>query len=262
MKQTSRKKVLVSSVAMMMVATVSLGSATYAWFTSSTTSTAKGINVQTIKSSKLEISKLNKTWGTTVNYGMTAAQTYLPISSGDGVNWYSANAVSRDSYEANTAEAATKQTGYYFKEQLNVRNNGDADVTNASITFNLDNATKPEYVRVALVPVTDTDDNTTVLPTPAAADFRSGIYGEDTTAYKALVGTDLTKNESFSEEITPKNVYKLELGENGLLAAHTTEYYNLYVWFEGQDTDCVDEKAGAVIGDITFTITGQTADQA
>lgn len=259
MKKNSKKRVLLSSVAMLMVATVSLGTATFAWFTSSTTSTASGIKVQTIKSSKLEISKLNKNWGTTVNYGMTTTQTYLPVSSGDGVNWYSANAASKDSYEAKTTEAAVKQNQYYFKEQLNVRNSGEADVNNASITFTLDGTTKPEYVRVALVPVTDTEENTTVLPTPTAANFKGGIYGEDTVAYKALTGTNVTTD--LSDNITPKNVYKLDLGTDGVIAAGATEYYNLYVWFEGQDADCVDANAGAVIGDITFTITGTTADQ-
>lgn len=260
MKTTSRKRLLISSVAMLLVAMLALGTATFAWFTSSTTSKASGINVQTIKSSELQISKLNKVWGTTVDYGMKSTQTYLPVSSADGMNWYSANAKARDSYEANDAEAAVKQTGYYFKEQLNVRNNGDADVDNASITFTLDNTTKPQYVRVALVPVTDTEDNTTVLPTPDASKFMAGIYGEDTTPYKALTGTNVTTD--LSAEITPKNVYKLELGQSGLLKAHTTEYYNLYVWFEGQDADCVDDNAGAIIGDITFTVTGTTASQA
>lgn len=259
MKTNSRRRVLISSVAMLLVALVALSTATFAWFTQSTTSTAQGISVQTIKSSELQISKLNKAWGTTINYGQTTTQTYLPVSSADGVNWYSATAASKDSYLADAAIDATKQTGYYFKEQLNVRNNGDADIENATITFTLSNATKPEYLRVALVPVSDTEDNTTTLPVPTSANFMGGIYGEDTVVYKALTGTDVDTN--LSADITPKNVYSLTLGDNGLLKAKETEYYNLYVWFEGQDADCKDANAGALLGDIVFTISGETVDQ-
>lgn len=55
MKQTSRKKVLLSSVAMMMVATVSLGSATYAWFTNTTTAKADNAKVTVAAPSGLKI---------------------------------------------------------------------------------------------------------------------------------------------------------------------------------------------------------------
>ena len=56
----TKKRALISSVAMLLVAIIALGTATFAWFTSSTTAKANGIKVQTIKSSELVISKLNK----------------------------------------------------------------------------------------------------------------------------------------------------------------------------------------------------------
>lgn len=235
MKTSSRKRLLVSSVAMLLVAMLALGTATFAWFTSSTTSTASGINVQTIKSSKLEISKLNKAWGTTVDYGMTNTAPYLPVSSADGSNWFTANAAEKDKFDPKAGSADTTDK-YYFKEQLNVRNSGEADVKDAFISFTLDDATKPEYVRVALVPVADTEDNTTVLPVPNSSDFVANIYGKDTTAYQALTGKNVTTD--LSENIEPKNVFKVDLGTDGVLTAGQTVYYNLYVWFEGQDADC------------------------
>ncbi len=259
MKANAKRRVLVSSLSMLLVAAVSLGAATYAWFTSSTTSKANGISVRTIKSSELQISKLDKSWGTTVNYGQTTTQVYLPVSSADGVNWYTATAKSKDAYVADDTINAIKQTGYYFANQLNVRNNGDAAVENATITFALTGAVKPEYIRIALVPVTDTDENTDIIPIPTASNFMSNIYAEDAVPYKALTGTDV--DVDLSEDITPKTTYSVKLGNEGLLDAHTTEYYNLYVWFEGQDADCFDNKAGASLGDIEFTISGQTVGQ-
>ena len=68
MKQTSRKKVLLSSVAMMMVATVSLGSATFAWFTSSSEARADGMFLRSTKVSELQVSSKNLGWGSHVDY--------------------------------------------------------------------------------------------------------------------------------------------------------------------------------------------------
>ena len=46
----TRKRALISSVAMLLVAMIALGTATFAWFTRSTSTTAEGLNVKTIKS--------------------------------------------------------------------------------------------------------------------------------------------------------------------------------------------------------------------
>ena len=52
----TKKRALISSVAMLLVAIIALGTATFAWFTSNTTARATGINVRTQKVSELEIS--------------------------------------------------------------------------------------------------------------------------------------------------------------------------------------------------------------
>ena len=75
MKANSKRRVLVSSLSMLLVATVSLGAATYAWFTSNTTATAQGINVKTIQASELVISDKSKNWDTTINYGVITDRT-------------------------------------------------------------------------------------------------------------------------------------------------------------------------------------------
>ena len=57
MKTTSRKRLLISSVAMLLVAMLALGTATFAWFSTSTTAKANNLKVQTIQSSNLLIRK-------------------------------------------------------------------------------------------------------------------------------------------------------------------------------------------------------------
>ena len=102
-----RKRALLSSVAMLLVALVALGSATFAWFTSSTTATASGINVQTTQASELQISKTDLSWGTSVNYATTA--TFEPASSGNNYLRIALVPVtpSGDSFTTETLTAAT-----------------------------------------------------------------------------------------------------------------------------------------------------------
>ena len=294
MKNTKmRKKMLISSLAMLMVATVSLGSATYAWFTSSTTATASQINVKTIKSSELVISKLDKNWGTTVKYGVgfngdtaTDAKILMPVSTADGKSWYKATADANTAYTAKAGSASIVETSekgnYYFAQQLNVKNNGEADVENVTITFSIDNtSTKTGYYRIALVPVTDNDENTTSLPDVTADTFfankkvndsdtlntLTNVFGlADTDGYQALTGTDVSTN--LSAKVKPNTASSVTVGTlKGTGATlkgdeKNAAYYNLYVWFEGQDIDCKDANAGAARPNITFTVTGQTVNQA
>lgn len=56
---------------MLLVAMLALGTATFAWFTTSTSTKADGINVTTVKSSDLKISRYNHTWVDGFSYGHT-----------------------------------------------------------------------------------------------------------------------------------------------------------------------------------------------
>lgn len=270
----TKKRALISSVAMLLVAIIALGTATFAWFTSSTTATANGIKVQTIKSSELVISKLDKVWGTKVDYGMSSnAKTYIPVSTADGNAWYTANAADKKSYAAKADTLATlveaKKAGdYYFADQLNVKNAGEADVENVTINFSIDkNSNRTGYYRIALVPVTDAEENTSNLPSPTAknffatkvddADTLQNVYGlADSKGYKALKGTNVATD--VTDLVKPNSTLSVNVGT---LTAEQAKYYNLYVWFEGQDEDCYDKLAGASIPDINFTVTGDTVNQ-
>lgn len=283
----TRKRALISSVAMLLVAMIALGTATFAWFTKSTTATADQINVKTIKASDLQISKLNKDWGTSVHYGMTSAKVLQPVSTANGSNWFYANAGAKNSYAPKSGEAASAVTStnkgdYYFAEELNVRNNGEADVENVTISISISDAsTKTGYLRVALVPVSDNDENTDTLKTPQASDFfkytttgsgatekntLDNIFGEtDTNGYQALTGATVASD--LSAKVYPNATYSLSVGTLKAKDATLTEgqrksaYYNIYVWFEGQDHDCLDANAGASIPSITLSVSGDTVTQ-
>ena len=256
-----RRRALISSVAMLLVALVALGSATFAWFTSSTTATASGINVKTTQASELQISKTDLNWGTSVNYSTTA--TFEPASSANGANWFTAEAGARDNFAKKdgtnfVALTSANKSGYVFEETLNVRNHGAAAVNNVTITFSIGETpatTGKNYVRVALVPLADADYTTQTLTaaTPTAANFQANVYDVDGVAYNAVSAVDTA-----ATAITPKTTYSVSVG-NLAGGSDVAKYYKLYVWFEGQDVDCADVNAGNSLPSIQFSVTGTTS---
>lgn len=251
MKAKSRRRLLVSSVAMLLVAMLALGTATFAWFTTNTTSYADEINATTTKASTLVISKSDKDWKTHVQYGFgttTAEKIMYPASSVNGTNWWKADAIDgTGAVKIDTLKAATG-TDYVFKEELNVKNDGAAKVTQITIKFsNL--ATASDYARVALVAKGDADSK--VKTTNGT--FTSSVYAKDSEVYKPINagGTAVDTTEIKCNGTCTVNVPELGAGEMA--------YYDLYVWFEGQDKDCTNANSGQKIPDLRFDVTGTPA---
>ena len=254
---------------------LALGTATFAWFTTSTTAIASGINVKTIKASELQISKATGDWGTTVDYGVQN-KVLLPASTVDGTNWFKANAAVKSAFDATASTIAavgsTEAGTYYFVDQLNVRNNGSADVNSVEITFSVPG----NYTRVALV---ETSAKGTGYANTGT--FTASVYDNAGVAYNGIkqlpTGTDPVSLQAADvTAITPSSTGTVSVGTlhgKDYLNAHkanesdpdaTTgeaKYYNLYVWFEGQDVQCFDTNAGVVVDDIEFSVSGTTATQ-
>ena len=250
MKTTSRKRLLISSVAMLLVAMLALGTATFAWFTSSTTVTAKGLNAKTVKSSKLVISDHTKNWGQEIDYGQNDV-TFRPASSADGVNWFRADAAKFDNYakpaDVDFEPINTSLGSYVFTEEFNVANAGEADVDDVTITVS---GLKNNYARIALVEVTS--DGQAV----SGKTFANSIIDNAGVAYFAV------KTAKTTESITPTTNTKISVGplkgKVGKADIGGAKYYKLYVWFEGQDEQCTDGNAGQSIGDIQISVSGTT----
>ena len=242
MKTNSKRRVLVSSVAMLLVALISLSTATFAWFTSNTTATANGINVKTIQASELVISKSDHAWDTKIDYGV-ANKVLMPASTTTGSAWFNAEAETKTNFAKADDAVFTSVTGgnYYFAEQINVMNKGAATVEDVKISFS---GLTNKYARVAVVPANEAGTTT--------GTFTDCVYDADGAAYDAVSGAEATVS------VTPITTYEISVGD---LAENEAKYYNIFVWFEGQDVDCFDANAGQVIDDIEFTVTGTTADQ-
>lgn len=259
----TKKRALISSVAMLLVAIIALGTATFAWFTKNTQATADQLSVKTIKASELQLSKTTGEWSDQIHYDYVD-KTLKPASSVDGTNWFTAVAEGQSSYvsaEGNAENISDKLDGYVFKEQLNVRNNGKAAVENVKIKFNLQEteANNGRYLRLALVPASERGPKATVTK----EDFKKSVFASAADSANALV--DATKNEELVTAIDGTNgevkVGNLAGKDDNTEGAVSVKYYNLYVWFEGQDTDCKNANSGNDMPLVKFTVEGDPVKQ-
>lgn len=260
MKRTSRKKVLLSSVAMMMVATVSLGSATYAWFTNQTTATAKTMTVKANAAIGLKIMGDNDTeWKTdaTFDNNGNAGVALNPVS----VNYTDGAAITK--ITTATASSATVVTGItdvsipsfsdpvknsddYAVYQFKAAYTGeDADqylyLTGLTIKDTVSGKNAANYARAAIidnstksvVDVFDLTGGTTAAlngssSTDAQGKFVAGTTDVTTTAQAEKGGLDIKLSSS---KLTKTDAEK-------------PLSFSVLVWFEGQDADCKDDNAG------------------
>lgn len=255
MKTTSRKRLLISSVAMLLVAMLALGTATFAWFTQDTRSYADQLNARTSKVSSLVLSKSDRTnWQSHIQYGVDNRKMY-PASSSNGSDWFFANASDAVSGAVdNTSIKDAKAPGvttedYVFSNELNIKNAGAVKVKDVKITFTLQGENS-DYARVALVPIGVDGSAITTDGT-----FGTGtVYGKKATPYQPIssLAGDL------GASITPSTKYEVKVPD---LDVDQAAYYALYVWFEGQDVDCIDAKSGQTIPGLVFDVDGTPVEE-
>lgn len=259
----TKKRALISSVAMLLVAIIALGTATFAWFTKNTEATADQLSVKTIKASELQLSKTTGDWSDKIHYDYVD-QTLKPASSVDGTNWFTAVAEGQSSYVASKDDAeniSENLDGYVFKEQLNVRNNGKAAVENVKIKFELKEteANNGKYVRLALVPADKRGADATVTK----ENFKKSVFAAGADTADALADAKKTTETITAEDGTKGEVTvgKLAGKDDKTEGAVSVKYYNLYVWFEGQDTDCKNANSGNDMPLVKFTVEGDPLKQ-
>lgn len=279
MKTTSRKRLLISSVAMLLVAMLALGTATFAWFTQNTSATADEFGARTVKASELKLSSKNvTTWTESLHYNYD--KVLKPVSTVNGKTWFTAVAADKDNSTASLASAkeltGTEIPDYAIVDQLNIRNFGGAAVDKVKINFTLNekndngSATDYKYLRVALVKVDKAGDTSA---TDYQTKFADSVYAAGTDSAMAISSLDkdaegnVTKINEFkiSAKDASSDTFSISVGDleayNEKDPSGCTAYYNLYAWFEGQDENCKDANAGNVMPKITFTVTGNTANQ-
>ncbi len=204
MKAKSRKRLLISSVAMLLVAMLALGTATFAWFTSNPNATASGLSMKATASKGLVIQTATHGavdpdfWGHTdyLNYdgttgvSKTASVEANPASfnpDADLTTGYRVEAKADDNYAAAddaTVESATANSDYYT-ENIKCKLTGAADESETG-------SLKLKSLSISTVPGVDMSSairvgiayNGTVIGvySPAAATnkvlTKTGVYSE------------------------------------------------------------------------------------
>ena len=264
MKTTSRKSLLISSVAMLLVAMLALGTATFAWFTTSTNPYADNFSAKTTKQSTLLLSDNTRTgWTSHLDYKV-GNKTMYPAS-GNGTSWVKGTAsnsltgaIDKNTLQAvaPSAAAGVIPTDYLFAQELNLKNNGTADIKDVAIDFYLNTDTinsSAEYSLVALVPIDCT--------ATGADDFvalGNNVYSTTAKTYKPIINTDGTEGA----QISTKTTFHVDVttGDEGM-KPDEVKYYKLYVWFEGQDEKCVDALSGQKIPGLKFDVSSTMVEE-
>lgn len=288
MKAKSRRRLLISSVAMLLVAMLALGTATFAWFTTTASIDATNLGFQTTKSSYLQLSKANLQWqNNSLDYAYSG-KNLIPASSANGTDWYSAVATSATSYAATsysplegTAAIGTNGSNV-IAEMLNIKNAGTKAINSVTITVKSVTAYNSPLMRVALVPCTaaqsaaQTDyTKYPAMSTTSGSAFKDCIYGSGASQNASPSATSSTRTvnkwypiekDSDTAGKVSTTEYSVKSAINSLsvnvgnMPANTVKSYRLYIWFEGQDQALFNQtNAALTCGNITFNVAGTEA---
>lgn len=254
----SRKRMLLSSVAMLLVALVALGSATYAWFTVSKTVTADTMKVKAIAKAGLEICNTDDglgTYGRVASFSQNADTAYqlMPVS------W---NGTTADGFipAANVTDSAAGTYNGAFKAA------GDAipDVPTADKAMAKSNgsyfAVYKVWVRSAPTAespftspahtveakVTISGDNATFCRVKFIDGSNSkGIFGDSSSASTTanVVAAEGTTKTTYTvlNQSNPEGQSKATFDVTGTTAnAAVGTPFTFVVWFDGEDAQCFD----------------------
>ncbi len=264
MKTTSRKRLLISSVAMLLVAMLALGTATFAWFTTSTNPYADNFSAKTTKQSTLLLSDNTRSgWTSHLDYNVKNKTMYP--ASGNGTSWVKGTASNSVTGAIDTktlqavapsAAAGVIPSDYLFAQELNLKNNGTADIKDVAIDFYLNtdsNNASADYARVALVPI-----NGTEVGANDYAALGDNVYSTTAKTYKPIIDTKGTEGAQISTKTTFH--VNVTTGEE-VMKPDEVRYYKLYVWFEGQDENCVDALSGQKIPGLKFDVSSTMVEE-
>lgn len=265
MKTSSRKRLLVSSVAMLLVAMLALGTATYAWFTSNRNVSANGMSVKAGAGKGLQISIDNQAnWANNATFGAFTDNTLKPVSLGYtasgayskiGTPIYVGEAQKDGKYTTTDAskfknwtetsvpslpvEGEGKYKNEYFAAyEVAIKSTGD-DISNVQGTLTYTAPTgdgkinAASYIRIALF---DQSTNTVQTWTGDSTDTIVTVLGNETSP-EAVTAVTPTVTSQKVDAITTSGFTFSVPGNVTSTAPHS---YALLVWFEGQDGDCKD----------------------
>ena len=245
MKNTMRKAML-STIAMLVVAVMSLTGVTYAWFTAGDYATVTGMtmNVATAAGG-VEVSADNATWANNVTL-TTNTDLVKPVSTANAKDFYDV-----EFNPANSAEikAVAGSASNVIVQKLYLRNTGTEDVsvnlnyTTITSAVNAKNNNKEtDIVNAARMAVLNKDGAVIGGIYAPATEGKYYAINNTTTDYFPAYGA----HTSATTEITTKGLADIviPLPKMPSATSYSVVEITVVIWVEGQDTDAINQNAG------------------
>lgn len=235
--KTFRKSSLITSVALLLVAIVALGGATFAWFSQNKNATAGKLDMTATSASGLYIVESDLAtvtaptdgWSSTITW--TDVATSLPAVSGtlNGTTSFFKTSTDKADGTWNGAEISAAEVGTdYIAKKIWVKADTTDEVT-LTITPTIGGTTKG-YERIAIV---DDAGNAVIM------DNAGEVY-------------DAFKNQTGDVESVEATTYGAVTFTGTF---DTAKSYTVFCWFEGQDAQCKNVNASANFTlDLAFAI--------
>lgn len=259
MSTKALKTQLLAAIAMVLVASIALGSSTYAWFASNNKVTATGMEVQAQAEGGIEIAytkstETTATYQTSATAGVTTAAALAPTSTLDTSAWYHASAQTAGASKAKddtrktlnlteTAMSAPSNHGslggdgtvsYYMVQNFNIRSTTPSalakGLTVDSVSVAGNTADMSKALRVAIKLGTKVLIYNPISDTASTYDVYSGYAGG--TATKAGTVNCIGKDTAtLLADATTTEIPAKGTTNNGGVDVQ------VYVYFEGEDTN-------------------------
>lgn len=256
-------KKLIPALCMLLVATALLGTSTYAWFSMNTEVKATGMQIQATTSKNLLIKGAADADFTATGIGTQDSElkTLPPVS----VNCGSSEALSgKTFYKAINAEGVDVATGTLTSGKTTLgAATANTDYRKSTFTLKVDGATTDDFsnIYVAGITVTNTSDGATAQNISKAVRVAvSCTNGSNTYTYifapnggaytdgKSVSGFTAALGENPSVvTLTAQSLATIGTGSTlGSLSGGATLDVDVYVWYEGNDTNCTTANAATV----------------
>lgn len=256
------KKQMGAAIAMVLVAAVALGSATFAWFVNNTKVKAESVNVAAKSANTLLISHDGNAWGTTATFTSTQSKDFVPVSSTSQLSFFKDTSWKTDTdgaYNASEFGAATVGTDYY-KDSFHVKasqacglyldtdtaftTTGDASVLKAMrLALKIDDKVYFYQIDAEAIDGAGNSYNTT-LKSLSADGVTTAISGIDSAAAIGAANMAASKVPALADGLVtaPTDnttlVNKDDTKKLCDLSANQVKDIDVYVWMEGCDYDC------------------------
>ena len=270
MKKT---KVIIPALGILLLSTAASVTGTVAWFSMNTTVTATGMNVQAKAQAGLVISNAtNGTYNANAASAKTTCAALYPASTYNLSTWLTS--VSTNPNQPNTQQAyssavawtTNESDAHYVLHDFYIRSSSATALTVWSVDV--------ESVSADLIDEDTTDDETPVLQDLSKA-LRVGVkFGESSnsyiyapfTGYTATVSVQKAAGAYSSAAADRQDVSALSGNTHSRDSSVTTIPANnatglhayVYVWFEGEDANCISDNIVSDLNKIAITVSFTT----